>query len=336
MEDLNAVKTTDLRKMAAELGIRGMSSGRKADLIAAIAKAQEFNATFVSAEGQNRTAADTVAERNRLIELTGDKAALEAEEELREAAREHDAAAEEISAKLTVVNPVDELLDVDEAGRNAHRATPVTAKSGKTAYVAIYVNGDFRVHGAKCKDIAKDKAASDSRPYRYPASATQTSIAADLYSDFIPDEMTVEDAIDQITFLPCCPAMDLTADKFLDQLKSGDRVADAANAGNKAAAKKSAAKKGKEVLGEVVMNGKAVTHPKAAQFVRDAVNAGWTFGSVTTNGTITEVIVSRVGGEWVRISWDGKACQNGTEHKATDGKVRKVRNASAARAVLAS
>lgn len=315
MEDLNAKTTVQLRKMAGELGLKGMSSARKADLLVAIMA----------------TPAYAAAAAIEAIQANADKANLEAEEELREAAREHDAAAEEISAKLAVANPIDELLDVDAAGRNAHRDAPVTAKSGKAAYVAIYVNGDFRVHGVKCADVKKDKAASDSRPYRYPANATQASIAADLYSDFIPEEMTVEDAIDQITFLPCCPAMDLTADKFLDLLKS-DRVADTANAGNKAAAKK-----GKEVVGEVVMNGQAVTHPKAAQFVRDAVDAGWAFGSVTTNGTVTEAIVTRVGGEWIRISWDGKAYQyDVTEHKDAAGKVRKIRNASAARVILAS
>lgn len=78
-----------------------------------------------------------------------------------------------------------------------------------------------------------------------------------------------------------------------------------------------------------------ISHPKAARFAGAAKEAGWKIGSCETAKGITTLTVTAAGGEYIQISWDGPRCLNtGTTHKGTDGKVRKVRNASAARKIL--
>jgi hypothetical protein len=83
--------------------------------------------------------------------------------------------------------------------------------------------------------------------------------------------------------------------------------------------------------------GKNLVHKKALRFEADAKAAGWT--ALARNGSENGVslVTARRGDEELTIIWDNGACRNtGTTHKGPDGKVRKVRNASAARKILAS
>lgn len=78
-----------------------------------------------------------------------------------------------------------------------------------------------------------------------------------------------------------------------------------------------------------------IDHPKAAKFAGAAKDNGWKVGSFETRKGISTLVVTAAGGEWIEISWEGNRCCNtGTTHKGTDGKVRHVRNASAARQIL--
>lgn len=78
-----------------------------------------------------------------------------------------------------------------------------------------------------------------------------------------------------------------------------------------------------------------IDHPKAAKFAGAAKEAGWKVGSFGTAKGISTLVVTARGGEYIEISWDGPRCLNtGTMHKGTDGKLRHVRNASAARKIL--
>lgn len=84
-------------------------------------------------------------------------------------------------------------------------------------------------------------------------------------------------------------------------------------------------------------------HAKALRFEADAKAAGWNAlartapAPVSSTEVVTSIVTARKGDQELTIIWDGASCRNtGTTHKGPDGKVRKVRNASAARKILAS
>lgn len=80
-----------------------------------------------------------------------------------------------------------------------------------------------------------------------------------------------------------------------------------------------------------------IENPKAARFAADAVAAGWKVASATVAGEATTLTVLGGAGTWIQICWNGKVFSyDETSHKTDDGKVRKIRNASAARMILAS
>jgi hypothetical protein len=263
-----------LRKIAAqEYGIKGASKGKKADLLAAIYLAEVERGTIEAlaveiAKGSNpREALDEVARAN---------AAEAAEEELlREAAREHDAAAEKIAAEL------------------AAKPAPVAKPAPK---------------GRKCEVCGV-------KPINRKTQGRDSTMCTGCY-DYASWGNTHSDEDHEGTGgrdadCPVC-----------DHMASLDAKEDAKPAPAKAAKKAPAP----------VVNGE---NPKAARFAADAKAAGWSVGSVKKVGNVTTVIVNAAGGEWIQISWDGTQCVNtGTTHKGQDGKVRKVRNASAARAIL--
>lgn len=79
-----------------------------------------------------------------------------------------------------------------------------------------------------------------------------------------------------------------------------------------------------------------IKNPKAARFAADAVAAGWKIASATVSGETTTLTVLG-GGEWIQICWNGTQFDYlATSHKNAKGKVLKVRNASAARKILAA
>jgi hypothetical protein len=65
--------------------------------------------------------------------------------------------------------------------------------------VAILVSGDFHIHRADCADLTEDQARS--RPYE---ATTYGDVARWCYADFIPYEMDIGEALDYLTFHPCC------------------------------------------------------------------------------------------------------------------------------------
>lgn len=77
---------------------------------------------------------------------------------------------------------------------------------------------------------------------------------------------------------------------------------------------------------------------KGEKFAEIAKANGWKpRRELTENGHLETVTAHAAGGEWVQIQWrDGSCLNTGTTHRGTDGKVRKVRNASAARQILES
>lgn len=70
---------------------------------------------------------------------------------------------------------------------------------------------------------------------------------------------------------------------------------------------------------------------KPEQFCEDAIGAGWS-AEITHEGEKATVIAKR-GDEEISIAWLGNACLNEVTH-SVKGKVRKLRNASAARQKL--
>ena len=243
--ELSTMTAVALRKLAGSLGIKGMSSGRKVDLIAKI-------------------------EQHRSGIVQGDAAQAAAEEELREAAREHDAAAERIVAELD-------------------------AKAKRDSKGVI--------QGTKCQICG-------TRPVNRKTQGRDSTMCRPCY-DYAGWENSHSDedheGSDQGLHADCpvCATLDPKP------IKSAKKVSTPAP----------------------IVNGE---NPKAARFTADAVAAGWKVESITKIGNVTTVIVFRGLEEWIQISWDGTQCVNtGTTHKGTDGKIRKVRNASAARKILA-
>jgi hypothetical protein len=98
-----------------------------------------------------------------------------------------------------------------------------------------------------------------------------------------------------------------------------------------------------EGAGYNVKQDASAPHAKALRFEADARAAGWTAMARTapaplhSREVVTSIVTARKGDQELTIVWDGASCRNtGTTHKGVDGKVRKVRNASAARKILAS
>lgn len=77
---------------------------------------------------------------------------------------------------------------------------------------------------------------------------------------------------------------------------------------------------------------------KALRFEADAKAAGWT--ALARNSGARDgvsLVTARRGDEEITLAWDGSAYDyDASEYKAANGKVRKIRNASAARSLLAS
>jgi hypothetical protein len=75
---------------------------------------------------------------------------------------------------------------------------------------------------------------------------------------------------------------------------------------------------------------------KGERFAEDAKANGWKVRrEVDEKGHLEIVTAHAAGGEWLKIQWrDGSCLNTGTTHKRPDGKVVKVRNASAARKIL--
>lgn len=65
----------------------------------------------------------------------------------------------------------------------------------------------FHVHATGCQDIARSPLYRAVRHQRGPAwtlfAATYDEVAAAIYCDMIPDEMTVYEALGDIRFFPC-------------------------------------------------------------------------------------------------------------------------------------
>lgn len=76
---------------------------------------------------------------------------------------------------------------------------------------------------------------------------------------------------------------------------------------------------------------------KAVKFAEFAKANGWSALARTSPNGATSIVSARRGDEEIFIFWDGNACRNtGTTHKGLDGKVRKVRNANAAKVIIAT
>jgi hypothetical protein len=250
--------TVALRKMASEYGIKGMSSARKADLLAAI-EIKEIE----------------LAQIEELAAVIAGKAK---------------------AAKKSVAKRDLDQSDVDADGEMAADAKP--AKKSTKCNVCGTRKIDKKTQGrdstmcAPCYDYAGWENSHNDNGH-----------------DAIQGSETPEHIEEMRGCLVCLG---------LDPAKEDAKPAKAT--------KKTVAKPAKIVDGE---------NPKAARFAADAVAAGWKVGSIKKVGNVTTVIVLAGGGEYVQIAWDGTQCVNtGTTHKGTDGKVRKVRNASAARKIL--
>jgi hypothetical protein len=64
--------------------------------------------------------------------------------------------------------------------------------------------GTFRVHAATCSDLKKLTDVQTTTPIAV-SGATRLDVAGELFSDFIDmEEMTAEEALDDVRFLPCC------------------------------------------------------------------------------------------------------------------------------------
>lgn len=83
--------------------------------------------------------------------------------------------------------------------------------------------------------------------------------------------------------------------------------------------------------------GTPVAGSKAQAFLTDATAAGWDGEVETRNGAVVvETATVRRGSEVIVIEWQNGACMEGTLHTRADGSTVKLRNASAARQVMAA
>ncbi|GAA4626929.1 hypothetical protein GCM10023196_037170 [Actinoallomurus vinaceus] len=86
----------------------------------------------------------------------------------------------------------------DRVGWSVLRELPAATEFQAT----LSYSGGFRVHRAGCPGANDLRHSQHGHPLDV-SGTTPEDIAADLYSDFIPGEMTRDEALDHVTFLPC-------------------------------------------------------------------------------------------------------------------------------------
>lgn len=75
-----------------------------------------------------------------------------------------------------------------------------TTPATQDVVVGLTLDGNFRIHAAGCRDIGRE---SYQNRWNIKGAESCAEVAADAYSDFIPEEMTVEDALGNCSFAPC-------------------------------------------------------------------------------------------------------------------------------------
>ncbi|MGW4639623.1 hypothetical protein ACWEN6_13900 [Sphaerisporangium sp. NPDC004334] len=85
------------------------------------------------------------------------------------------------------------------------------------SFQAALIGGAFHVHRAGCADLTRNQHLHAHDHPLHVTATVATAIAAELYSDFIPGELTVADALGLVVFAPCT-RLDTTAAQQFDLL----------------------------------------------------------------------------------------------------------------------
>jgi hypothetical protein len=344
-ETLAARKTVELRKLAKfyglrEVGGRPVNSGRKADLIEHILKAAE---TLRASDEQLKAGANFLANTKRRM-----KAKSLAAEQARRADEASDAAAAKNAARFTEIDKAAEaeaakfsVRTVVETpdGRGVVTGKPVLTPTGYVVTVQLYRKdltpfgiADYAVSVLKLAESEPVKSAPKAkRPAKRKSGKPRCQICKSADVDYKTQgrDSTM-----------CEPCFEYAG---WENTHTDDRHEEATKPHRwiELGMAECPVCEGHKIGPFAPAKSDGQIHKKALAFEAEARKAGWNAlartGFAANGGPVVSIVTATRGAEDLTIIWDGAACRNtGTKHKGPDGKVRQVRNASAARKILTS